>query len=490
LFGFNGGADYSPDMSDDVELLHRYAAEGAEGAFRELVQRRFGLVYAVALRQVGGDEHLARDVAQRVFVELARRASTLSRRKVVSGWLYQTARFTAIDVVRAERRRSAREQEAQRMNELSTEVPSDTDWKKLRPVLDKALSSINERDRDAVMARVCEERSFSEIGRAFGLSEDAARMRVDRALEKLRRHLSRQGVTSTTAGLTLALANQAIVTVPAGLATSITDAALVGATSGGGLAAGLAFMSMTKFQAGLIGALVLSSAVGFVWQHHTRAQLRDELAALRLQSREASRLREENRRLASAAVAAPADPGELSHWQHETASLRQRVAEAKNAAAQETALPAGMVAIAALSNAGFATPGAAFESLIWAKERVDLNVLDQALVLEPEGQAKLAAAFEKMSESVRATLPDVTTPEQLVALSFGLSEPLVGVQVVGARPVGADEVVLSTRQAMEIGRAKTIELRFRRTTDGWRWVVPSNVVTGLLERSGRSIPLR
>src|SRR3954462_9334020 len=105
-------------MGTDVELLSRYTATHDEHAFDALVQRHLNLVYSVALRQVGGDAHLAQDVAQRVFADLARKARTLCNRATLGGWLYRAAQFTASDVVRAERARRIREQEAHLMQEL------------------------------------------------------------------------------------------------------------------------------------------------------------------------------------------------------------------------------------------------------------------------------------------------------------------------------------------------------------------------------------
>src|SRR5439155_1150122 len=116
-------------MNDDAELLRRYAEDASESAFGELVARHIDLVYSAALRVVGGDTHLAQDVAQTVFADLARKARALSRHEVLTGWLYQATRFAAAKAVRTERRRSSREKEAVAMQELS----SDANWERLRP---------------------------------------------------------------------------------------------------------------------------------------------------------------------------------------------------------------------------------------------------------------------------------------------------------------------------------------------------------------------
>src|SRR5258706_10596766 len=106
-------------MSDDLELLRQYAEEGSEAAFAELVRRHVNLVYFAALRQVGGDAHGARDVAQSVFTDLARKAASLSRREVLASWLYTSARFAAAKARRAQARRLKYETEAETMHALN-----------------------------------------------------------------------------------------------------------------------------------------------------------------------------------------------------------------------------------------------------------------------------------------------------------------------------------------------------------------------------------
>lgn len=127
-------------MTDDATLLRHYVEDRSEAAFAEVVRRHLGLVYSVALRQVGGDVQLAEDVAQQVFTALARKARELSQRAVLGGWLYQCARFAAIDIARAESRRRRREQEAEIMRELNAAPTTETDWEQLRPILDEAAN--------------------------------------------------------------------------------------------------------------------------------------------------------------------------------------------------------------------------------------------------------------------------------------------------------------------------------------------------------------
>lgn len=276
-------------MIDDADLLRRYAEERSEEAFAELVRRRIGLVYSVAWRHTR-DAQRAEDVTQAVFTALARKAGELARRPVLVGWLYRSAQFAASDAVRVEVRRKAREQEAHTMNESEREAP-EPDWPVLRPVLDEGLNDLEERDRDAVLLRFFDGRSFAEIGAKLNLTENAARMRVERALGKLHTSLARRGVKSTAAALGVALGGQAGVAAPEGLAASVTSAALAGvgltgaAAVGGGVAI---FMGTTKMTVAVVGAVV-AIGVGTAWWGANRA--RDAGVALAAAAREQGELR-------------------------------------------------------------------------------------------------------------------------------------------------------------------------------------------------------
>jgi RNA polymerase sigma factor (sigma-70 family) len=249
-------------MPDDAELLRRYAATRAEDAFAELVRRHLDGVYSAALRRVGGDTHLAEDVAQQVFVALAQKADQLSCHPVLAGWLHAATRHEAAHVVRYERRRKAREQEAQAMHDLNSEAAPEADWSRVAPVLDEALDRLSETDRTAVLLRYVERRPFGEIAGALRLTEDAARMRVNRSLDKLRGLLARRGIASTAAALSLALTNHVVAVAPASLASTVTGASLAAAPVGASAAASLlSFMSTTKATLG-IAIVAMIAALG------------------------------------------------------------------------------------------------------------------------------------------------------------------------------------------------------------------------------------
>ena len=126
-------------MTPDSELLQRFARTNSEDAFAELVKRHVNLVYSAALRQVNGDEHSAKDVAQTVFTDLARKAGSLARRENLAGWLYTSAHFAAAKIARTEIRRRDREEKF--MREPVNETAPDADWEKIRPTLDRVLDA-------------------------------------------------------------------------------------------------------------------------------------------------------------------------------------------------------------------------------------------------------------------------------------------------------------------------------------------------------------
>jgi RNA polymerase sigma factor (sigma-70 family) len=160
---------------DDIALLHEYVERDSEEAFAALVTRHVNKIYSVALRHTG-NPHSAEEITQAVFVILAKKSRHLGKRVILSGWLYQTARLTAVTFIRCGIRRARREQEAY-MQTVLNENESDA-WMHIAPLLDAAMAGLNETDRHSVVLRFFDGKSLREVGAALGANEDAAQKRV------------------------------------------------------------------------------------------------------------------------------------------------------------------------------------------------------------------------------------------------------------------------------------------------------------------------
>ncbi|HWN97571.1 MAG TPA: sigma-70 family RNA polymerase sigma factor [Methylomirabilota bacterium] len=210
-------------MTDDNQLLERFATGGDEDAFRELIERHLNLVYSAALRRVNGDAPLAEDVAQTVFTDLARKARSLPRDVLLTGWLYEAVRFAATSAIRGERRRQTREQEAMTMQHLASE--STPGWEQLSPVLDDAMGDLCAADRNAILLRYFKNQDFQAVGLALGVSDAAAQKRVSRAVERLREFFAKRGVTVGASGLILVISANSVQAAPMGLSNAIATTA-------------------------------------------------------------------------------------------------------------------------------------------------------------------------------------------------------------------------------------------------------------------------
>src|SRR5216117_3666484 len=251
----------------DAELLRDYVTSGSDAAFAELVDRYVDFVYSTARRQLG-NEQLAEEVAQVVFSLLARKAIGLVHLPSLAGWLYRATCFTAAKTLRTERRRRLHEQEAANMNQDN--ATDDEIWERLSPMLDDALKQLEEQDRLAVFLRFFQKKPMREVGETLGVSEAAAKMRVSRAVERLREFFSKRGVAVGASGLAAVLSANAVQAAPIGLSAAIaTGAALTGtAVSTSTAIAATRTIAMTTLQKTIVGATLVVAVGTAIYKAH------------------------------------------------------------------------------------------------------------------------------------------------------------------------------------------------------------------------------
>jgi len=324
--------------SDDMRLLEEYATGRSEPAFAALVSRHINLVYSSALRSVRNPSQ-AEEITQTVFLTLARKARALRRGTVLSGWLYQTARLTAANFIRAEMRRLQREQQAHIQSTMNDSEPEA--WTQVGPLLDEAMSQLNERDRNAIVLGFFEGKPLKEVGDALGTSEDAAKMRVSRALDKLRDFFLKRGITMPAAALAAAISENSIQAAPAGLAASVAAGVVQGtavtATTFGLMKGAIHIMTSAKISV----ALGVAAAAIIVLQSHQVSiqkqavkQLQEQVAqdaqTNRAQQAEIEKLQEQNTFIAKT----------MAGKERDVAQARARVSAALDAKAAATAAAA------------------------------------------------------------------------------------------------------------------------------------------------------
>ncbi|HWQ93250.1 MAG TPA: sigma-70 family RNA polymerase sigma factor [Clostridia bacterium] len=271
-------------MKSDAQLLRDYALNGTESAFSELVGRYVNLVYSAALRQVNSSD-MAADVSQQVFISLSRAAGSLPNRMTedssLAGWLCRSTRNVALNLLRNEGRRQAREMEAMQTLHLHQDSDSEPGWDQLSPVLDDAMSELSELEYDTLVLRFCQKQDLRSLGKSLGITDDAAQKRVTRALDRLRGLLEQRGLRTSTTVLGLALSAHAVQAAPLGLAVSSSTAAVLQAPAiGAGLIKGIV---MTTLQKTIIATSVAVAIATGVYQAHQASQLRRGNESIRQQ---------------------------------------------------------------------------------------------------------------------------------------------------------------------------------------------------------------
>ena len=412
---------------DDYELLREFVLHRSEDAFSRLVERHLRMVLSAA-RRMSGDDDLAQDVTQNVFTMFAQRARDIRSPQVVGGWLYNTTRHLTMHAVRGERRRREREEAAVAMQLHETE----SDTNRVLEQLEPAMAELDADDRDTLVLRYLEDRNLREVGTELGISEDAARMKANRALDKLRAVLGRKGVSVTSVLLGTALVSNTSSAVPTGLAGVITTTAL-----GGTILTTATITTMNWINAkavtAIIGAAVVAGTGTYLVKQSEVNRLRDEnqqlvaqqatltadnqaaLGAAQSNKDEMEKLRKE----ASDVVRLRGEVAQLRRQQADAQRIAQKSAPPQTTPTQLPENKSTSFARGQITFVGFATPETALQTITWAtmspnltREQINeglspelLNNKEEYAVFERNRQQS-ALAFKSVDMLAKKTLAD------------------------------------------------------------------------------------
>lgn len=348
------------------------------------------------------------------------------------------------------------------------------------PVIDEVLHTLSERDRELVLLRYFHENSFVEISARLGLSADAARFRVERALGKMRASLARKGIESTSAALAVALADQAQAAAPAGAAAAIAGAALAApAPAASILILTRILMSTTKLKVGVLAAVV-AATVGTLLIHDSRLEYQ-----LRDQRRELQSLQAEHQRLTTQSQQQARSRTDFRPAANSEAQLSALLAQtaARSASAQSRPRPslrAGMKAIGALNNVGLATPFTALETSIWADYTGNMDAVAKIITFLPDAQEAAKKLWASLPADAQTRFP---TPESMMAAFIAESFPsdFAGYQATGDRQNGPspDYWLVQFQYQQDDGTVVDRAIALHQIDGNWKVLVGTNGIQRL-----------
>ncbi len=176
-------APASTDAARPIRARLDAIAAGDEEAFAEVYDAWFDHVVAAARGATRRDESFCLDIAQEVFVTLIHRPPRARTEAALGAWLATTAKRRALDHLRAERRRLARELDRP---VASGADGSTSDHRARLAWLDERLAELSDDEARLLIARSRFGWTLERIGRAFGLTPSAVDGRVTRITRRLR----------------------------------------------------------------------------------------------------------------------------------------------------------------------------------------------------------------------------------------------------------------------------------------------------------------
>lgn len=185
-------------------MLAQQILAGNQQAFEALVQRYSTSLFNF-IHHFMGDQDLACDILQQVFLQLFLSLSTLRTDEPLKPWLFQVARNRCVDELRRAKRKGAihfseletngEDEELSGIFEIPDTEPLPDEWaerRELRQLLHQAIQMLPARFRSVVLLRYSAQMTFAEIGEVLHMPEATAKTYFQRAKPLLRAALSAQ----------------------------------------------------------------------------------------------------------------------------------------------------------------------------------------------------------------------------------------------------------------------------------------------------------
>jgi RNA polymerase sigma factor (sigma-70 family) len=243
-------------MPSDPELYRLWLEARDEGAFAALARRHANLVVDVAWR-AGGDRHVAEDALQEALLALARDGTRRPADAGVRAWLARLA------ISKARNARASEVARRRRERQVAAERPMHAEDATVGRAVEQSLARFDGESTAVLALRFLHDMPYPELAAVLDVAESTARVRVHRALEKLRAELRRDDVDDEAlAGFLAAM--------PARTASSVSvEAAITAALDGAAAAYVVAsptvapWISRTRAIATL--ALLAAASGGLLW---------------------------------------------------------------------------------------------------------------------------------------------------------------------------------------------------------------------------------
>lgn len=179
------------NQCEDEKLLISRAREGDDGAFEQIVTKHQWRIITLAHRLLG-DRDEATDAGQEVFLKLYRNLAQIDPEQNLSGWLYKVTVNTCRDLARSRRRRAHLSLDAALESQTISEPigTEDTESHALlhqqQVMIGRALATLTERERVAIVLRDLEGLSSDEVAAILGSSATTVRSQISSGRKKLR----------------------------------------------------------------------------------------------------------------------------------------------------------------------------------------------------------------------------------------------------------------------------------------------------------------